>query len=92
MACHAIVTRLEQLENEKILVGVHFYKLEMSHRINLARGLVEKFGFDRSEDDQVIDLHLEKKKRKIIKVFALLCLWIVLTTLLFALFFGFKDF
>ena len=91
MACHAIVTRLEQENIEKILVGVHFYKLEMAHRINLARGLVEKFGFDKSEDDQAIDLSLHKKKRKITQVFAFLCLWMVLTTLLFSVFFGFQD-
>lgn len=84
MACHAIVTRLEQIESEKILVGVHFYKLEMSHRINLARGLVEKFGFD-SEEDQVIDLKHQRKKKKFIQIFALICLWMVLTTLLFSL-------
>lgn len=47
MACHALVIRHENLEKNnvglnQILVGVHFYKLEMPHRINLAQGLAEK--------------------------------------------------
>ena len=42
MACHAIVTRLDPEKGEKILVGVHFYKLEMAHRIALAQGLSQK--------------------------------------------------
>lgn len=43
MACHAIVTRLETAANSEMLVGVHFYKLEMAHRIVLAQGLSQKF-------------------------------------------------
>lgn len=47
MACHALVIRHENFEKNnvglnQILVGVHFYKLEMPHRINLAQGLAEK--------------------------------------------------
>ena len=45
MACHAIVTRLENdLQNLKqMLVAVHFYKLEMAHRVVLAQGISKKF-------------------------------------------------
>ncbi len=44
-ACHAIVTRLEQdrVQNGMMLVAVHFYKLEMAHRILLAQGLSKRF-------------------------------------------------
>ncbi len=42
MACHAIVTRLEPDRSHTILVAVHFYKLEMAHRIVLAQGLSRK--------------------------------------------------
>lgn len=47
MACHALVIRHEKFDKNdvglnQILVGVHFYKLEMPHRINLAQGLAEK--------------------------------------------------
>lgn len=43
MACYGIVTRLENLTPERVLVGIHFYKLEMSQRIVLAQGLARKF-------------------------------------------------
>lgn len=43
MACYAIVTRLESKSDQLTLVGVHFYKLEMSQRIVLAQGLAKKF-------------------------------------------------
>jgi hypothetical protein len=42
MASYAIVTRLDPLENDKILVGLHFYKMEMGHRVALAQGLAKK--------------------------------------------------
>ncbi|WP_415062746.1 PilZ domain-containing protein [Bdellovibrio sp.] len=43
MACYGIVTRLENISESRMLVGVHFYKLEMSQRIALAQGLARKF-------------------------------------------------
>lgn len=43
MACHAIVTRMEEHATGVMLVAVHFYKLEMSHRIVLAQGLARRF-------------------------------------------------
>lgn len=43
MACYAIVTRLDHIKDNIMLVGVHFYKLEMSHRIVLAQGISRKF-------------------------------------------------
>lgn len=43
MACHAIVTRLEEDHAGVMQVGVHFYRLDMSHRIMLAQGLSRKF-------------------------------------------------
>src|SRR4051812_43426462 len=42
MASHAIVTRLDNIEGKKILVGLHFYKMEMGHRVALAQGLARK--------------------------------------------------
>lgn len=43
MACYGIVTRLDNISETQTLVGVHFYKLEMSQRIVLAQGLARKF-------------------------------------------------
>lgn len=48
MACYGIVTRLEQESDERMLVGLHFYKLEMAHRIVLAQGLSRKFRSQKS--------------------------------------------
>lgn len=42
MACHALVTRVSYHNRDTRLVAVHFYKLEMGHRIALAKGLQEK--------------------------------------------------
>jgi hypothetical protein len=42
LASYAIVTRLDPIEGEKILVGLHFYKMEMGHRVALAQGLARK--------------------------------------------------
>lgn len=43
MACYGIVTRLDPETHERILVGIHFYKLDMPHRIVLAQGLSTRF-------------------------------------------------
>lgn len=42
-ACHAIVTRLDEQDHGVMLVAVHFYKMEMAHRIILAQGLSRRF-------------------------------------------------
>lgn len=43
MACYGIVTRIENEEaSHNCLVAIHFYKLEMAHRLILAQGLTEK--------------------------------------------------
>lgn len=52
MACYAIVTRLDDVSESRTLVGVHFYKLEMSQRIVLAQGLARKFK-DTQERNQI---------------------------------------
>jgi len=42
MACYGIVTRLENISEARTLVGLHFYKMEMSQRVALAQGLSKK--------------------------------------------------
>lgn len=39
MATHALVTRIDKINKETSLVAVHFYKMEMGHRVALAQGL-----------------------------------------------------
>ena len=57
LACHGIVTRLENIAGEQTLVGVHFYKMDMNHRISLAQGLARKFKEhqDRGEIDDLLN-------------------------------------
>lgn len=43
MATHALVTRIDSLNKEVSLVAVHFYKMEMGHRVALAQGLSKRF-------------------------------------------------
>lgn len=42
MACFGLVTRLEPCGKGKLLVGIHFQKLELPHRIILLQGLAQK--------------------------------------------------
>ena len=61
MACYGIVTRLENITSSQMLVGVHFYKLEMSQRIVLAQGLARKF--KEAQDRGHIDDLLNRKSK-----------------------------
>lgn len=60
MACYAIVTRVEQVGQNTMLVGVHFYKMDMNQRIYLAQGLAQKFKEvqDRTNIDNIFDKSL----------------------------------
>jgi hypothetical protein len=60
MACYGIVTRLENITSSTMLVGIHFYKLEMSQRIVLAQGLARKF--KEAQDRGHIDDLLNRQK------------------------------
>lgn len=42
LACYALVTRLEDLSPHKTVVGVKFYRMDLSQRIILAQGLALK--------------------------------------------------
>lgn len=60
MACYGIVTRLDSISPSTTLVGVHFYKMEMSQRIVLAQGLARKF--KEAQDRGFVDDLLNGKK------------------------------
>jgi hypothetical protein len=55
MASHAIVIRLDPMQNDDVLVGLHFYKMEMGHRVMLAQGLARKIK-DTSDRNKVMRL------------------------------------
>lgn len=42
MACYAVVIRIEGFNQFDNLIGVHFYKLDRTHRLNLLQGLSHK--------------------------------------------------
>ncbi len=54
IASHGIVTRIEKETTERCLVGIHFYKMEMAHRIALAQGLAQKIQSS-SESEGYVD-------------------------------------
>lgn len=52
VACYGIVTRMDDEGTESKLVAVHFYKMDMSHRIALAQGIARKIR-DHGEHDRL---------------------------------------
>ena len=42
MACYAVVIRIEKINQFDNLIGVHFYKLDRTQRLNLVQGLSDK--------------------------------------------------
>jgi len=42
MACYAVVTRIERFNQFDNLIGVHFFKLDRTQRLNLLQGLNNK--------------------------------------------------
>jgi hypothetical protein len=57
MACHALVTRLDDLSPSKTLVGVKFYRMELSQRIILAQGMALKL-----RDQQVRQMDEQRQR------------------------------
>ncbi len=57
MACYGIVTRLDSISSSQTLVGVHFYKMEMTQRIVLAQGLARRFkeNQERGQIDEMLN-------------------------------------
>lgn len=87
MACYAVVTRIDPLKNQKMLVGVHFYKLEMSQRIALAQGLSRKLK-DQMDQESVLNnaqINLTAKDFfKVLLMSSLLAIWSWLMWLAFS--------
>lgn len=79
MACYAVVIRIEKINQFDNLIGVHFYKLDRTQRLNLVQGLTEKI------QKPVKDLK-DSKMNTVISVaglvIALIC-WITLMKIYF---------
>jgi hypothetical protein len=86
MACHGIVTRLESIETDLMLVGIHFYKLEMPHRIVLAQGISRKFKdqHKKAKDLEVDPTLLLPFFPQIFMMSTLLYLWVMFMYAFFA--------
>jgi hypothetical protein len=80
MACYAVVIRIEKTNQFDNLIGVHFYKLDRTQRLNLVQGLTDKVQKISSEDFK------EKKYNRIISVaglvLALIC-WLTIMKIYF---------
>lgn len=88
MACYAVVTRIDPMKGQQMLVGVHFYKLEMAQRVALAQGLSQKLR-EQLDQERVLEKNqIMVTKNDLIKVFAMssfVALWAFLTWLLISL-------
>ena len=42
MACYAVVIRIEKINPLDNMIGVHFYKLDRTQRLNIVHGLADK--------------------------------------------------
>lgn len=82
MACHAIVTRIEDINSYDCEIAVHFYKLERLQRIALVQGLTLKNTSQKNDED----LRDIKKWNKLIKVAGIVLaatLWTALVKVFF---------
>lgn len=84
MACHGIVTRLENAGRNSMLVAVHFYKLEMSHRIALAQGLSRKFHEHKKNRVSEGEIALANAFPKIMIMAGFLGLWLIMTFIFYS--------
>jgi hypothetical protein len=77
MACHSIVTRIDQQREGTMLVAVHFYRMEMAHRIMLAQGLSKRFRDHTNEDgsDKMDEIGAWTKLPAATMLFISLWLW-----------------
>jgi len=84
MACYAVVIRIEKINQYDNLIGVHFYKLERTQRLNLVHGLAGKAQKNSSEYSS--EYNSEKKINIVISVFGLiltLLCWLTLMKIYF---------
>ena len=51
MACYAIVIRIEKINQFDNMIGVHFYKLDRTQRLNLVHGLAGKVQKTKTPED-----------------------------------------
>lgn len=85
MACHAIVTRIENINSYECEIAVHFYKLERLQRITLVQGLTIK-NMHKSNLQNDKDIQVFKKWQRAAKILAVIlaaALWTVFLKIFF---------
>jgi hypothetical protein len=80
MACYAVVIRIEKINEIDNLIGVHFYKLDRTQRLNLLQGLTHKI--QKTNPENVKQSQLNNFISIAGLVIALLC-WITLMKIYF---------
>lgn len=85
MACHAIVTRMEDMNDYDCEIAVHFYKLERLQRIALVQGLTIKNSQQHTNTDVEEAVTLKKWQwiAKISVIFFAAALWTLLLKVFF---------
>lgn len=77
MACHAIVTRVESISSHKRRVAIHFYKMDMAHRLALAQVLEKKFDQEMARIERVKKLENKTRVGDIVLVALLFTTWAI---------------
>lgn len=57
IACYAITTRIERISEDQNLIAVHYYKMEMGHRLALAQSLESRLSLKlkSQQKNEIID-------------------------------------
>lgn len=78
MACHAIVTRIENINSYDCEIAIHFYKLERLQRINLVQGLAIKNSLEKKSNptSDIIPKNKVFKMAFLILMASIWALWI----------------
>lgn len=73
IACHAIVTRLDRINQSSYLVAVHFYKMDMGHRVALAQSLTAKM----KQAEEIRQKHISVLIPQLLFLAAIGALWVI---------------
>ena len=81
MACFAVVIRIEKTDNFENLIGVHFYKLDRTQRLNIVQGLAQKV--KRPDREETPSLISSSNFISVIGILLTLLCWLTLMKIYF---------
>lgn len=79
MACYAVVIRIEKINQFDNMIGVHFYKLDRTQRLNLIQGISHKVAANKENQRQ----GMTTKWISIIGLFLTLLCWFTMLKIYF---------